>query len=172
MIAESYRLFTCARCSALIEICGHCDRGNIYCSKLCADHRRRESLRRAGHLYQLSPRGADNHRRRQREYRRRQRVTHQGSPPGPLPENLSPAPPETATLVPDAASESTGSPEPDSEPTLIAQEVAHEAPSPQLPGMVRCSFCHRLCRPFARRTTHRCRARLFGPPCRYHRESG
>ena len=78
---ETYRLYTCANCGQQVQICRHCDRGNIYCAGTCAAMRRRASLRRAGARYQQSYRGACLHAARHRAWRARQqhKVTHQGS---------------------------------------------------------------------------------------------
>ena len=116
------RLFICARCRCQVVICTHCDRGNIYCGKLCADHARRTSVRVAGRRYQDSYQGRLRHAERQRRYRLRvEVVTHQGSPPpspnGPL--NI----PSKAVVTPAASAPG---------------EVAH------------CHFCARLCSHFLR----------------------
>ena len=77
------RLFLCARCRAQVLICSHCDRGQIYCARGCAQTARREAQRAAGRRYQASRRGRVNHALRAGRYRTRQKnVTHQGSPPG------------------------------------------------------------------------------------------
>jgi len=74
------RLYNCARCHRQVTICSHCDRGNIYCGKSCADRARSTSLRAAGKRYQRTRRGRFNHAERQRRYRSRsKKVTHQGS---------------------------------------------------------------------------------------------
>jgi hypothetical protein len=95
---SSARLFNCARCRCQVVICSHCDRGNIYCGKRCAQGARRRSRREAGRRYQKTRRGRFAHAERQRRYRRRRRakVTHQGSPP-PLPDETLPA--ESRTSV-------------------------------------------------------------------------
>jgi len=77
------RLFLCADpdCRAQSLICGHCDRGHIYCAR-CRPHARRRSLHAAGRRYQASHRGRVKHAARSRSYRARQnKVTHHGSPP-------------------------------------------------------------------------------------------
>jgi hypothetical protein len=35
-MSNSQRLYTCAKCRAQVVICAACDRGNIYCGKICA----------------------------------------------------------------------------------------------------------------------------------------
>lgn len=81
----SARLFNCARCHAQCLICRRCDRGQRYCSGDCAAQARRESLRRASRRYQNSPRGrrANAARQRSHQQRKREKVTHQGSPATP-----------------------------------------------------------------------------------------
>jgi len=78
---QTYRLYTCVGCRQQVQICRHCDRGNIYCAGGCAAACRRASLRRAGARYQQSYRGACLHAARHRAWRARQthKVTHQGS---------------------------------------------------------------------------------------------
>ena len=80
MQEESYRLYSCRRCSVAVSVCGRCDRGNIDCAGECAERQRRESLRRAGARYQRTRRGAHHHAARQHVWRQRraQKVTHQG----------------------------------------------------------------------------------------------
>lgn len=83
------RLFHCARCHCQVVICSRCDRGQIYCSGECSQHARRESVRAAGRRYQRSRRGRLRHAERQCRYRRRrEKVTHQGSPPVALDASL------------------------------------------------------------------------------------
>ena len=72
----------CSReeCRAVFWICGHCDRGQRYCSPACRNDARLEQRRSANRRHQDSPEGRLDHRDRQREYRRRcGRVTDQGS---------------------------------------------------------------------------------------------
>jgi hypothetical protein len=89
---SSARLFNCARCRCQVVICSHCDRGNLYCGKRCSQAARRQSVRAAGERFQKSRRGRFAHAERQHRYRRRrrQKVTHQGSPPG-IPDETLPA---------------------------------------------------------------------------------
>lgn len=169
------RLFSCARCLLLVSICPVCDHGNRYCSPDCADICRRESVRDAGDRYQRSPIGREKHAARQRRYRIRQvgHVTHQGSPPEVL----------TATL--DTAATETGLPAPDADyfsyedallPVIVAKDALHdefvvttEIQRNQKPigaAVVHCWLCGRLCLPFTRLDTYKCRARPFGRGCR------
>ena len=80
---SSARLFSCARCRCQVVICSHCDRGNLYCGKRCSETARSQSRREASKRYQRTRRGRLAHADRQRRYRqrRRQKVTHHGSPP-------------------------------------------------------------------------------------------
>lgn len=137
---QSYRLYSCRGCARQVRICRRCDRGNQYCAGTCARERRRESLRRAGTLYQLSYRGACRHAARQRRWRARRahKVTHQGSP-----EVLDPlivAASSTATPGNDAGHAVT-SPLLDTAPWAVARCVQSRA---------RCSFCGRALPRFAR----------------------
>ena len=76
----AFRLFLCALCRKQASICSSCDRGQIYCSRACAQIRRRETQKLSVKRYQSSEQGAHNHCLRQRRYRARQRcVTQQGS---------------------------------------------------------------------------------------------
>ena len=75
------RLFLCGQCRTQVVLCSRCDRGNIYCSAVCAQISRRQFQRDAGDRYQRSPRGRLAHAERSRRHRqhRQARVTHQGS---------------------------------------------------------------------------------------------
>ena len=83
----------CNRCDVVFWICPRCDRGQRYCSLLCRNQARRQQRRFANRRHQQSPEGRQDHRDRQREYRRRSRikarVTDQGSAvvafPGKIP---------------------------------------------------------------------------------------
>lgn len=78
---NSPRLFNCRKCTKQVVICSHCDRGNIYCSKTCANQSRIQNHRRSNQLYQSTYRGKLLHASRQKNYRARQKekVTDQGS---------------------------------------------------------------------------------------------
>ncbi len=86
---DSSRLFNCALCHNLVNICSDCDRGNIYCSKACSAAAHKESQREAGQRYQSTFKGRTHHANRQAAYRRREqekteeteKVTHPGSQP-------------------------------------------------------------------------------------------
>ena len=76
----TFRLFLCARCRKQSQICPSCDCGQLYCSKDCSSAARQEARRDSSRRYQRTPRGLENHRRRQREYRARlANVTHHGA---------------------------------------------------------------------------------------------
>ncbi len=72
-MADSGRLFLCARCRAQVIVCRRCDSARTYCSPECADDARRASLRTAAVRYQRSMRGRMRHAARQRRYRQRQK---------------------------------------------------------------------------------------------------
>ena len=61
----------CGYCSGLFAVCVGCFRGQSYCDEPCREEARREQHNEANRKYQLTPEGAENHRRRQRQYRRR-----------------------------------------------------------------------------------------------------
>ena len=122
---ETARVFNCAHCDRQVVICRHCDHGNRYCGRDCAQAARRASRRAAGARYQRSRPGRMKHAQRQRRYRRRWRkVTHQGSLAPPTDVSL---PPESRAWAPP--------PEP--------------APTPAPEGL-RCHFCGRMCSAFVR----------------------
>ena len=75
------RLFCCISCHTQTVICSYCDRGQLYCSKQCANTARRASCRAAENRYQKNLRGKLKHALRQRRYRARlkKKVTDQGS---------------------------------------------------------------------------------------------
>ena len=75
---QTYRLYNCQRCAALVLICAACDCGQRYCAGDCAALCRQESMRQAGARYQRTPRGAHNHALRQKRWRDSHlKVTHQ-----------------------------------------------------------------------------------------------
>ncbi len=125
---SSARLFNCAHCRCQVVICSHCDRGNIYCDKRCAQTARRQSRRKANGRYQRTRRGRFAHAERQRRYRQRRRakVTHQGSTL-PIPDETLPA--ESRTLV-------------------RRSEVPAEVPG----DGIHCHLCGRVCGHFVRQS--------------------
>jgi len=147
-MVESHRLFTCVRCHCQIRICTRCDRGNVYCSELCAGSARRCSLLEAGRRYQQTMAGRRNHAARQQRYqlRLRKKVTHQG----PHKDLVEVGPGA------DTAKESTKQP-------AVQEEVPHEhdirlvsenneaqAASDQNAKTTRCHFCRGPCGEFTR----------------------
>lgn len=80
-MSSSARLFNCAYCKCQVTICTSCDRGNIYC-KQCAPLARVKSQHAAAKRYQNSRKGKLNNAKRQKAFRlrKKQKVTHQGSP--------------------------------------------------------------------------------------------
>ena len=125
---SSARLFNCARCRCQVLICSHCDRGNVYCGKRSSETARRQSQRGAARRYQKTRRGGFAHAERQRRYRqrRRQKVTHQGSPPVTADETLP--------------AESRTSARRSEEPTAVPAEG------------IRCHLCGRVCSHFLRQS--------------------
>ncbi len=80
-MGNTARLYQCACCYRQVVICSQCDRGNIYCTPICAEKSRKASLQSAGQRYQDSHAGRLHHAARQSCYRERQqqKVTHHGS---------------------------------------------------------------------------------------------
>ena len=75
------RLYLCMLCHHQVTICRKCDRGNIYCGRVCAQKARIKSLHHASCRYQSTFKGRCHHAARQARYRLRLRkkVTHHGS---------------------------------------------------------------------------------------------
>lgn len=143
MAGDSYRLFLCARCRAVVTLCSDCDRFHRYCSKACSDEARREDLRDAGKRYRATEKGKANGRERSRRKRERDRisVTHQSSPISP-PEGEASESREAvivaavAAAIPDVKEE---------EVDAISSVRTVEEP------VLRCTICKRPLPPFARR---------------------
>ncbi len=77
---NTLRLFNCARCHRQVQICQHCDRGNIYCNSNCSKISRISSLRDASKRYQKTRQGRFKHAARQKRYRDKiKSVTYHGS---------------------------------------------------------------------------------------------
>jgi hypothetical protein len=64
----------CSWCNGLFAVCVGCYRGQSYCCEACRERARCEQQSAANRKYQMTPKGAENHRRRQREYRERLRL--------------------------------------------------------------------------------------------------
>ena len=58
----------------MFYLCRRCDRGQRYCSPRCREKALRLQRREANRRHQQSPEGREDHRDRQREYRKRQRL--------------------------------------------------------------------------------------------------
>ena len=78
MLGRVGRVLHCEneRCQGPFVLCESCHRARRYCSGACRLDARRRQQRAAGRRYQASEAGRRHHRARQREYRRRLRVTH------------------------------------------------------------------------------------------------
>ena len=98
---RSARLFLCARCRDQVLLCSHCDRGQQYCSRACANDSRRERRRETAKRYQRSPGGQLKHAARSARWRQRlrslrqaragmgiEKVTHQGCTNAPADASL------------------------------------------------------------------------------------
>lgn len=139
----SARLYHCARCHCQVILCRACDRGHIYCANGCAQHARKDSLRRAGARYRSTWRGRLNNAARQRRFRARQRnVTHHGSVALRAPAVLPAVP-----MVP-----------------LTRQDSAMGNPGDRHVDAITCHRCGALCSPLLRRDFLRSRARRVYPP--------
>jgi hypothetical protein len=64
-----------ADCGVMFFICRPCYRGQAYCSDKCRRAARRQQRQKANRRYQQDPEVRQDHRDRQREYRRRRRVS-------------------------------------------------------------------------------------------------
>ena len=97
---DAQRLFHCAQCQILAQVCSACDRGHRYCSPQCRRQSRKQQLKDAGRLYQQREQGRQKHAARQRAYRaRRQPVEHPTrNEPSPSPQ-AEPAPARPAVLA-------------------------------------------------------------------------
>jgi hypothetical protein len=78
----SGRLFLCAGCRTQVVVCSCCDRGQVYCPWGCAGQARQRTLRQAAQRYRQGRRGRQRNAARTARWRarRRERVTHHGSP--------------------------------------------------------------------------------------------
>lgn len=65
------RLRVCLHCQVLFCICRRCDRGQRYCGAACRASALREQRRQANRRYQHTDAGRQDHRDRQRLYRKR-----------------------------------------------------------------------------------------------------
>jgi hypothetical protein len=142
---ESWRLAGCPRCLRVFAICSHCDRGHVYCGRLCSEGARCDSLRRARRRHRRSPEGRLDHRDRERE-RRRRLAARVGDHPSATPEpavKLSPALDPSGIPTPGTSAERVEKLEiPD------APRAALVAPSSRVLRTGRCRVCGRLGRWF------------------------
>lgn len=153
-----------------MDVCTRCDRGQVYCSEECSTECRRESIRRAGDVYQKSPNGRLKHAARQQLYRARrlQIVTHQGSgvsADGPTQEAEEVEAERVETTAAGAVApggETSGKAETDAAAPLDGAPMPEftssglTGPAFSLPterrGEFRCTFCGRPCGHFSRRS--------------------
>jgi len=153
-MVESHRLFCCVRCHRQIRICTRCDRGNVYCSPLCAGCARRRTLREAGRRYQQTMAGRRKHASRQLRYqlRLRKKMTHQGTHKELV--DIRPAA--------DTAKESTKQPAVQEEVSRehdvqsVSENNATQTTSGQKAKTTRCHFCGGPCGAFTRLGPLRC----------------
>ncbi len=89
-----FRQKFCKGCGARFFICSHCDHGHSYCSEECRLRSRREGHRVANRRHQQSPEGRDDHRDRQRAYRRRKAAISHALRPKVPPRHLQHFPAE------------------------------------------------------------------------------
>lgn len=89
-LANSARLFSCARCRKQVRLCSYCDRGNRYCGRTCSKIADRANRKRANQKYAQSAEGKASGRVRQRRLRKnnakqasQKTVTDKGSRPNP-----------------------------------------------------------------------------------------
>lgn len=60
----------CPGCFQFFIVCESCDRGHRYCHSDCKSLGRKQTFKRSSRLYQSSPTGRHNHRKRQKRYRK------------------------------------------------------------------------------------------------------
>jgi len=138
-----HRIFRCRACLAMVVVCRSCDRGQRYCSPLCAREKRQHRVREAGRRYQQTARGREAGATRQRRWRERRRrsqdaVTH----------------PSTETRGPSAR--------PHEQLGALSQNVQARASAFRVDRVqVRCTLCGLECTGFS---TFR-----LPQPCRPHR---
>ena len=92
----SARLYNCVGCHALVIICSHCDRNNIYCGSTCWRSCSYSIMLFGVSAIPKNSRGRHKHAERQQRYRERQKnkVTHHTSPVLPPRVVLPPEPNE------------------------------------------------------------------------------
>lgn len=68
---EVFRGRICPRCKRQFFICRHCDRGHVYCCRLCSALSRLEKIRIYRKRYRMSKEGREEHQDTERDRRRR-----------------------------------------------------------------------------------------------------
>lgn len=141
---ETARWGQCRRCRASFVVCRRCDHGRWYCGDECRGAARRAAVAEAGRRYRATDRGRRNGARRQRSHRARKRdaVTHQGSP-NEADQEVGAA--LDAVMV---AAEPSPTPKgPSNDPAIspVLKASADGSASEQ-----RCGFCGRICSPLVR----------------------
>lgn len=71
MTDKTVRVEFCPRCQERLSICRSCDRGQLYCSRVCSALARRDSLRVIRRRYRESDNGRKTHREAERRRRAR-----------------------------------------------------------------------------------------------------
>ena len=132
--ATTARLFLCVRCRTQALVCGHCDRGQIYCAQGCTDGSARRPARGRAALPGQPPRSGEPCGAGRSLSRRQNNVTHQGSPPRPADDLVM------ASAVVIASNPPSASP----------GEVARPSPGHRS-GSWSCHWCECRCPPFVRR---------------------
>ena len=133
-IQESIRRFLCAGCRAVAYLCAPCDRGQRYCSDVCAHTARRRAQRESDRRYQSTERGRLKHAERARRYREQRRsVTEQGPVSSPEQDLRSTSAP--STVSPPLSADETATTR---AREAISDEKAHV-------GQVSCQSCRRWC---------------------------
>ena len=132
---ETIRRFLCACCRVAVYLCTACDRGQRYCSIVCARSARCQAQRGSDRRYQSTQRGRLKHVERSRRYRlRRRSVTEHSSVLSPEHDVCRTG---TTSEVPVPASlEETAT-----IPTSGATTADQRGSSHQ----VKCHFCRRWC---------------------------
>lgn len=102
---KAHRLFTCAQCGCLTQICTSCDRGQRYCGPTCRRQARKQQQHEAGYHYQRSERGRQQHAARQRAYYARQAEAQRSRCSADAPSASSSDPQSSSSLLPTGLAE-------------------------------------------------------------------
>lgn len=136
---QAGRQFLCGACRATVQVCRGCDRGQLYCTRACAEAARERAQREAGARYQRSRRGRFAHAARAQRYRARHKiVTHQGS---------AAAHPDALLLTEAAMSTAALRSSAPMVPTVAPRAVLPASLTPPMPS---CCRCGRRCGPGVR----------------------